>query len=135
MKHIVIVCESHPSERHLNEVKVDDHSERRTADYIVASIMSVVNVVVVIVVHSPVTDTSVAWRQSVDPVSEVVRLRAIEMTRSVVSGVVTLTRRYAVQISSVIKAETAVSPSAVIQLPESLAGGLISGSGDAAGGS
>lgn len=57
------------------EGDVDSHSERRTADNVDGTISSVVDIIIVIIVYSPVGDPSVSWRQSLYSVSKEVRCR------------------------------------------------------------
>lgn len=57
---------------------VDHDSERRPADYIVATMSPVVDVAVAEVVDTVISDSGIAWRKNVDAVAEVVRIMSPE---------------------------------------------------------
>lgn len=73
---------------------VNDHSERRSADHIPATMSPVVDVTVAEVVNTVVPDSSIVWRKSMDSVAEVVRFMSPEVTDVLVHDEVPLSRMH-----------------------------------------
>ena len=79
-------------------------TKRRTADYVAATVRTVIDAVVIVVVDAPMAYPAPAGRDAVDPVPIVVRMIGPEVTGTVPRHGVTVTGCYTMQVVTVVNA-------------------------------
>jgi len=85
-------------EDYITDGSFEYYSYRRTADYVITAVRTIVYVVIEVIVKTVIGHPSVTGRQCLDTPAEVVGIRSIKAAQIAIREEIALTRRYALDI-------------------------------------